>query len=602
MASNYPNALDNFTTNKTDATLTTVDHPTHHNDIADAVNKVEAELGVAPSGNFATLTARLDSMGGGTGATIPGFSPSNTGVQNTAALNAAITGLSGDGTLVIPRGDHSLDCVNPVFPANKSIKIVGEGPGSILRCSNENSTATLKMFQMSGTGRLDLENLRMIGPTTLGAGGRFDFVYADGTTGFMRAQQVLFEKMTSALRVSSSVNWLGNVEAYRCEFVGYGNTQGSTPILVNSQGTGARGRTVKLLFNRFSKFGRIGDGLNHALYVMTDWDLICAYNEFIDSVGSGYCVHLYDESVGVGNGGFNQIIHGNKFWGGLAATPMVIASQARPIISQNTIDTVNKQWIRFSGGSGKVFNNVFAGTNTTPFDPGIYSTATPNGSIEIFDNTFIGSMPRPITVSSPGTFHIGRNKFDMSVAPDYAVSIEATFSATRIIDNVFVGNYNSGVCRIAGGSSTMLVKDNYFGGMSTPPVVCDNAAASISVYNNEFNQAGQAIAAPTPPTIPIAQSGNFGSGLNAYTPIVQSASTITLPKNTNLVSITGTTTINSITPGYPGDRVTLKFNASIFLSDLNNIKIAGGFVADADDTITLICDGLNWFETGRAVN
>lgn len=63
MASAYPGGLDTFATNKVNATATTTDHPTHHNDLADAVNKIEAELGVAPSGPHATVVARLNSMG-----------------------------------------------------------------------------------------------------------------------------------------------------------------------------------------------------------------------------------------------------------------------------------------------------------------------------------------------------------------------------------------------------------------------------------------------------------------------------------------------------------------------------------------------------------
>lgn len=61
MASAYPGALDSFATNKANATATTTDHPTHHNDLADAVNKIEAELGTDPSGALATVKARLDS-------------------------------------------------------------------------------------------------------------------------------------------------------------------------------------------------------------------------------------------------------------------------------------------------------------------------------------------------------------------------------------------------------------------------------------------------------------------------------------------------------------------------------------------------------------
>ena len=62
MASAYPGGLDTFATNKADATTTPTDHPDHHNDLADAVNKIEAELGVDPAGAAATVVARLDTI------------------------------------------------------------------------------------------------------------------------------------------------------------------------------------------------------------------------------------------------------------------------------------------------------------------------------------------------------------------------------------------------------------------------------------------------------------------------------------------------------------------------------------------------------------
>jgi hypothetical protein len=45
MASSFPGALDNIPANKTNATVSLNDHATHHNDLADAVNAVEAALG-----------------------------------------------------------------------------------------------------------------------------------------------------------------------------------------------------------------------------------------------------------------------------------------------------------------------------------------------------------------------------------------------------------------------------------------------------------------------------------------------------------------------------------------------------------------------------
>lgn len=59
MASVYPGALDNFSTTRTDDTQMATNHPNDHDNANDALNKIEAELGVNPKGNFATVNARL---------------------------------------------------------------------------------------------------------------------------------------------------------------------------------------------------------------------------------------------------------------------------------------------------------------------------------------------------------------------------------------------------------------------------------------------------------------------------------------------------------------------------------------------------------------
>lgn len=60
MASVYPGALDSLDTTWANTDATDTVHPAHHADLADAVNKIEAELAADPSGSFATVKARMD--------------------------------------------------------------------------------------------------------------------------------------------------------------------------------------------------------------------------------------------------------------------------------------------------------------------------------------------------------------------------------------------------------------------------------------------------------------------------------------------------------------------------------------------------------------
>lgn len=83
---------------------------------------------------------------------------------------------------------------------------------------------------------------------------------------------------------------------------------------------------------------------------------------------------------------------------------------------------------------------------------------------------------------------------------------------------------------------------------------------------------------------------------------VASGGTIAVTPGISFVNVTGTTNIKTITATVPGHMVTLKFNASITITDGSNLKLAGSFSANGDDTLQLICDGTNWFEVGRSGN
>jgi septal ring-binding cell division protein DamX len=80
MASSYPTGLDTLATNKSDNTPTAGDHAQHHDDLADAINKVEAELGINPSGSLSDVVSRM------------GVASNSDGTLKTTAVQTAIGG------------------------------------------------------------------------------------------------------------------------------------------------------------------------------------------------------------------------------------------------------------------------------------------------------------------------------------------------------------------------------------------------------------------------------------------------------------------------------------------------------------------------------
>lgn len=59
MASNYPGALDNLTNPAPTDTQATVSHAAQHANANDAIEAIQAELGVDPAGTAATVAARI---------------------------------------------------------------------------------------------------------------------------------------------------------------------------------------------------------------------------------------------------------------------------------------------------------------------------------------------------------------------------------------------------------------------------------------------------------------------------------------------------------------------------------------------------------------
>ena len=86
-------------------------------------------------------------------------------------------------------------------------------------------------------------------------------------------------------------------------------------------------------------------------------------------------------------------------------------------------------------------------------------------------------------------------------------------------------------------------------------------------------------------------------------PSITAAATITLLQGHDVFIITGNTGITSITaPGFSGRTVRLVFTGTPTVTDGSNLKLAGNFVATADDVLTLTCDGTNWYEVARSTN
>ena len=100
---------------------------------------------------------------------------------------------------------------------------------------------------------------------------------------------------------------------------------------------------------------------------------------------------------------------------------------------------------------------------------------------------------------------------------------------------------------------------------------------------------------------PISVS-NGGNGLTGIGANVASASTISI--SGKIFHVTGTNTITSVSASgiSAGTEITIIFDGILTFTDGSNLKLNGNFVTSADDTITLVYDGTNFYETARSAN
>jgi polygalacturonase len=142
--------------------------------------------------------------------------------------------------------------------------------------------------------------------------------------------------------------------------------------------------------------------------------------------------------------------------------------------------------------------------------------------------------------------------------------------------------------------------------------VVPNFNSTLSIVNNTVvNSTDAALRLGSTAALREYRNNNWNGTLSAtfndpVLPVIASASTITLPTAWDVVSISGTTNITSITPnGHSGRRVTLFFQGALTVVRGSNLILSstlGNFVTTANDTLTLVCDGTTWWEVSRSVN
>lgn len=168
---------------------------------------------------------------------------------------------------------------------------------------------------------------------------------------------------------------------------------------------------------------------------------------------------------------------------------------------------------------------------------------------------------------------------------------------------VVIGANNNGI--VIGGGTYVLsnvagVIPVVLGGNNivVGPIICRNATSNSDVQVNGSN-------------IRISQEAYLPNGLQTTVSQIRSVvsgATTSLPYPTGAaierITVTGNTncTLLNDPVAWPGKMVVLFFTGTPTWVAGGNLKLSANFVATADDTLTLVSDGTNWYEIARSAN
>lgn len=259
-------------------------------------------------------------------------------------------------------------------------------------------------------------------------------------------------------------------------------------------------------------------------------------------------------------------------------------------------------------------------SNNTVYDPtfhGIviysHSSATAN-NVSVTGNVIESAGKSGIWLDKTSEFAVTGNT--VLNCTEHGVLLDGTNTNGTVTGNTAKGNGADGI-RLQACDQVIVNGNTSIGNTSDGIQLADSTDCSVTGNNckdnaTPFNETGTSdwnlIASNhfrgNTSDVPAVVGANtqWRNNLNGATNSVTAAATTTLPVYTDYITILGTTNITSITASWNRRVVTLRFDDVLTFTDGSNLKLAGNFVTTNNDTITLLCDGTDWYEIARSVN
>jgi hypothetical protein len=466
--------------------------------------------------------------------------------DDTASFDRAFALATAGGTIVAPKGiyvvaDVAFTADGQTLRGEGGAYLAGVATGTVLKAK---STATYAV-KLQGKRECGLENLAIDGNAYTKHGLLYEATSGAGAQ-MLALDRVMFFRCNRALHIgpgAGGVNQADKNTFSDCRFVEC--NYGIYNEAINSQDT--------VLIN-----GNFGSTYVTSIYLDEG------------------CVRM----IGGQFQGYGPLIVGNTTSGSPNITSAVAITGAPAATNGQTIAGPGiPTGTTISSGAGT--GTVVMSANATATATGIIVGAGGTKGIEIQGSNVGMVALEEVIFEGPDYDVYGGSGF----WPNYGLITEqVTFQGPAL--NVLVNRTDA----------RMIARQCAFNADFDPPTTANGFVSWNQVGGHLIlEQCDYAPPSVTGASLPIVEGG----GLPYAT--VASAATITIPYGTKVVNVTGSTTITSITANqtHAGRVVILKWasGATFDMTDGSNLKLAASITtADADDAVTLVCDGTNWHQ------
>lgn len=167
---------------------------------------------------------------------------------------------------------------------------------------------------------------------------------------------------------------------------------------------------------------------------------------------------------------------------------------------------------------------------------------------------------------------------------------------------------NCNFFRVTGTTDIDTITGTYFGHLIT---MYFNGVCRVQDEADNIKLRGDFLAGAAGDTLTLVYDGTDWLEVSRQTtslevPDVASATTIAIPNEVLAVTISGSTSISTITVGTHAGRVVTLIGAAgttaAIADGAGNCNLSAAWTFGAEDTITLVCDGTSWLEIARSNN